>query len=239
MEDKFFKNYIKYETRMMQIFKELQLKPNQCQLIRAFLIVSDGKTEFEASFSELEALTNKKGKDDRKTNTVRHALKTILEWQDKNQIELIRVLQKGRQITGEDGKFNYQKSKYKLILLNNLATVLHTDSERFEAVFDELISKIREEYKPAEKGRKHHPLHKLKIARKTIETKIRRVFELSKEAGLNPIIECKRVLNKALNVFRGLEIEDTDKANREQFITEFETLLGWSEIDEDLEEATQ
>jgi len=129
MEEKFFKNYIKYEAKMLRIFRELQLKPNQCQLIRAFIVVSDGQPEFEASFSELEAITSKKGKSEKKTANVRNALKTLLEWQNKNQIELVRVLEKGKQITDQDGRINYQKSKYRFILLNDLATVIYSDSE--------------------------------------------------------------------------------------------------------------
>lgn len=238
MEDKFFENYINYETKMTQIFSELQLKPNHRHLIRAFIMVSDGQTEFEASFSELEALTNKTGKSERKTANVRNALRTLLEWQDENRIELIRVVKKGERIP-KNGVINYKKSKYKFILLSDLARVIHADSERFKTVFDELIAKIRSDFKPTVKARKYYPLHSLQRARKTVVTKIKRVFELSKEAGINPVIECKRVLNNALKMFKDLEIEETYRENRESFITEFESLLGWREPDEDLEAVTE
>ena len=236
--DNFFEKLINYEARMMQIFKELELKPNQCQLIRAFLIASKGKTEFEASFSELDALTNKKRKSEGKTANVRNALKTLLEWQDKNQIELIRVVRKGQQFKTNEGIINYQKSKYRFILVSNLAEVLYSDSENFEIVFEELISKIRAEYKPALKLRKYHPNHNLTKVRKTIETKFKRTFELAKEAGKSPTYECKKVFRNVLNILRDLVIEETEKENREKFITEFESSLGLSEIDEELEVIT-
>lgn len=52
LEDKIVKPTIDLEKVFFEIFTELKLKPAQCQLIRAFLILSNGKNEFEASFTE-------------------------------------------------------------------------------------------------------------------------------------------------------------------------------------------
>lgn len=234
-KDNFFERVIEYEAKMMRLFKELGLKANQCQLIRAFIILSKGESEFEASFSEMDNLMQK-AKNGNKKRTSRYALNTLLDWQNENGFELIRVLRKGRRFTTEEGTFDYSKSKYRFVVLKELVRILYSNAVNFDSEFDALMQTVKSEFKPVEKVKKHYPLHNLRKARKTVETKIKRIFELSKEAGLKPFDECMRLLSKCLNISEEMESEFQEKENRDKFIKNFEELLEDESTQEKQEE---
>ncbi|HEY8561271.1 MAG TPA: hypothetical protein VIL74_12920 [Pyrinomonadaceae bacterium] len=231
--DKTLENYneistklIDYETAMMGLYRELELKANQWQLLKALIIASNGKTEFNVSFTELDNLMIKTGKGSRRAGS---ALKSLQKWQDENKIELIRVIKPGHRKRNNDGTFEYLKTSFKFILFEEIATVFYSDNGNFEAAFDKLISKAKAEYKETDKWRKHTPQHNLRKAKRTIKTKFRRVFELSMKAGLNPINECRRLIEDIQTILFEIEDETTGNDNKAKFIKNFESKLINSE----------
>ncbi|MCA1625697.1 MAG: hypothetical protein LC768_13735 [Acidobacteria bacterium] len=229
-------SFIRYEEALGKFFKALDLKPNQCQLIRAFVLVSKGKTEFEASFAELAGVFHKrKANKSRPDSTARNAFKGLLKWQKEHQMELVRVLKPGHRVQNDDGTFDCVKSKYEFVILDELVKVLHSNSEDLETVIDQTLTKIKAQYKPVEKTKAYHPRHLLKKAKKTISTKLRKVFELAVQSGVDPAEECQRVLNDSWNIYKELEEDWTEQQNREKYKAGFELLLSSNETSEDVE----
>jgi hypothetical protein len=229
-------SYIKYEEALGKFFKELELNPNQCQLIRAFILVSKGETEFEASFAELANVFHKrKANESRPDSKARNAFKGLLKWQEEHQMELVRVLRKGQRIQNDDGTIDYVKTKYEFVILDELVKVLHSNSKDLETVIKETLIKITAQYKPVEKTKAYHPRHLLRKAKKTIHTKLRKVFELATQSGINPAEECQRVLNESWKIYNELEEDWTEQQNREKYKAEFELLLNRNETSEDVE----
>lgn len=221
-----------------ELFRELVgLKPAQCELIRAFLIVSKGQVEFEASFYDLAKVNRKTDGTDYKklSDNARHAFGVLQEWQQENKLTLIEIIEKGHQENSFDGKFIYFKTKYKFGLLAELAKALAENPETVEMVVKQTIAKLKECFVPAQKPKKYHPRHLMKIAKKTIFTKLRRVFELAVETGDNPIDYCQGILNDSWEILNGLETEYTVYQNRERFIADFESQLN-TELMEDSNE---
>jgi hypothetical protein len=201
-------SYIKYEEALGKFFKQLDMKANQCQLIRAFILVSKGETEFEASFAELAGVFHKrKANESRPDSKARNAFKGLLKWQEEHKMELIRVLRKGQRIQNDDGTIDYVKTKYEFVILDELVKVLHSNSEDLEAVIDQTLIKIKTKYKPVERTKAYHPRHLLRKAKKTIYTKLRKIFELAVQSGINPTEECQRVLNESWEIYNELEEE--------------------------------
>ena len=79
-------SFIRYEQAFNELFKEVGLKPAQCQLIRAFLAVSEGKSEFEASdFDLAKVLYKTDGKYNKKlSESIKYSRRALEEWQQKN-----------------------------------------------------------------------------------------------------------------------------------------------------------
>ena len=230
--DEFFENLVKYETKMMRLFKELELKANHQHLLRAFVIACKGEAEFEASFTELDSLMHKNGKGSRKAA---NALKSLRKWQEEHGIELLRVVQPGQRKRVADGTFEYLKTKYRFVFLEEIINIFFHDSLNFEAALDELIEKLKAEYKGSVPKKKYSPKHNLKKAKNTIETKFRKAFELSMEAGLNPVNECRKIMDNIHNIFVELEAQTIGSDNRANFIMNFESKLVFNET---LEEET-
>ncbi len=53
------KSFINYEKAFTELLRELNLKPAQSQLIRAFLEASKGETEFETSYWDITKILYK------------------------------------------------------------------------------------------------------------------------------------------------------------------------------------
>jgi hypothetical protein len=220
--DEFIDKLISYEAKMMKLFKELELKANQQQLLRAFVIACNGDTEFEASFTELDSLMHKKGKGSR---IAANALKTLGKWQEEHKIELVRVIQPGQRKRMDDGTFEYLKTKFKFVFLEEIINVFYNDGADFEDALDELTKSVKAQFKGAVPKRKYHPRENLKRAKKTIETKFVRVYEFAMASGLNPVKQCQLVLENMHNILGELNAESTGKDNRAKFIMNFESKL--------------
>lgn len=234
-------NFIKYEKAFAELFKELRLKPAHCELIRAFLAVSKGQTEFEASFLDLARVNNKIEGDDyqqtcRKLNeNTRYHFKTLQTWQEDNKLTLIKVITKGRRDIETEGVFLYKKSKYRFVLLEELNKAIAEKPDGVEAVITKMITELKKTFVPVEKPKAYHPRRLMKIAKKTIYTKLTRAFRLAVSANDNPVEYCQGILNEGWNILNELETEYTVYQNREAYITNFENELN-EEYEEDLEE---
>jgi hypothetical protein len=149
---------VDYERAFSELFRELRLKPAQSELIRAFLMVSDGETEFEASKSDLAQILYKTdGTYDKKLNgKVKYALKVLEEWQQENKKTLIQVVRKGgRENSDTTGKFVYHKTRYKFVLLGEINKEIHRNLGNAEAVIENTLATLKNEFVPAAEKTKY------------------------------------------------------------------------------------
>ena len=220
--------FIGYEEAFAELFRELGLKAAQCELVRAFLIVSNGQIEFEASYFDLAQVHHKtNGKDYKNLNDkIRYAFGVLQKWQQENKLTLVEVVEKGSRKNEEEGKFTYSKSKYKFVLLAEIAEAIADNPENVEAVVKETIARLKEQFVPVEKAKKYHPNHLIKRKKNTIFTLLKSIFRLAIEAGDNPYNRCKTILNQAWDIVEKLETEHSAYQGREKFIANFESQLN-------------
>ncbi len=232
------RSFINYEAALGKFFKELNLKANQCQLIRAFVLVSKGKKEFEASFAELGSVFNKKNENQcRPDSTARNAFKGLMKWQEEHKMELVRVLRKGQR-TDNNGMFTYIKTKYEFVILDELVAVLYSNSENLDSVIERTLIKIRQQYKPVAKAKSYHPNHSFRKAKKTIFTKIEVLFDLAIAAKTDPVSRCQKVLTECQEVLDRREGAWIQTQNREKFKEEFESLMSMNQEAKEQESVT-
>lgn len=217
-----------YERALTELFNRLNLKANHRELIRGFILISNGNSQFEVSYSELANLLfgNEQTRKEALRERVRNWIDSLLKWQEHNNLQLIRVLEKGSRIPTDDGRYDYQKPRYEFVLLDELIKTLYSDSEALEAELEALLARLAEQYKPVEKPEKYHPHHQMRKDRRLILTKMRRLFSLSVEAGDNPVEYCQRVLDEAVMLLDSLNASWTEEQNRNGFISDFESLLN-------------
>lgn len=221
---------LKYEIVLNELFKRLNIKANQSQLIRAFLIISKGEKHFEVSYLELADILFQKDSASIETLKKRVAdwLKVLLNWQETNGIELIRVLERGHQIPTESGRFDYHKTKYEFVMLDEFQNLLSLYSDSETNLNDELeilIASIKKQYQPIEKMKKYHPRHQIRRNKRNILTKFKRSFELLIEAGENPVEYCQKTLNEVCKMLNEMEEKWTEQCTRENIMSNFEGLI--------------
>jgi hypothetical protein len=220
------KSFINYERVFSELLRELRLKPAQSELVKAFLTVSDRETEFEASNSDLARILYKTdGNYDKKLNgRVKYALDALEQWQKENKTTLVQVVRKGgRENSDTTGKFQYYKTKYKFVLLEEINKEIHSDSDNAEAVIENTLAALKKEFVPAAEKTEYHPRHLMKKAKKTIFTKFRKAFEKSAEAGDDPVSYCQGIIAGCQKMLTTLQSERTVKRNTDSFIKEFES----------------
>lgn len=222
---------VKYEQAFNNFFKELGLKPSQTQLIRAFIDISKGQINFEASANDLANILYKKNTNGFQKNRgkVSYALKVLAKWQEENKVELIRIIQKGRRKINDSGHFEYTKTQYEFVALKDLVTIPYSDSQDLETLIEKVLAKIRANYEPVKKPKNINARNKLRIAKNTIITKLKRVFGLSIEASLNPVGECQKVLDDSQEILDEMAKDWIEENERESFISEFENLMNTDE----------
>lgn len=227
-ENQVIKSAIQYELVFNEFFKELGLKPAQRELIRAFIVISKGQTHFEVSNNDLANVLYKKDTNGIQKNrgNLDYARKVLVKWQEDNKIELIRIVRQGQRKTNESGQFEYSKTQYEFVLLAELAVLFSSGSQDLETALKRALEKIKARYKPKKKAGKTLPTNRLRIAKNTILTKFKRVFDLAIEANLNPKDECQGLLNQSQSLLNGMEKDWTEENKREAFITEFESLMN-------------
>ncbi len=225
----------RYEVVLGELLKKLGLKPNQCELIRAFISVSKGQTNFEVSRAELARILFNDNSTKFKANKekVSYWLETLQEWQEENGLELIRVVEIGSRKQTENGRFAFYKTKYQFVLLGEFVKLLHSTQEDLETDLESAVSRLKEQYQPSEKPNPYHPRHLRKKAKSTIFTLLKSIFDYSVQVEENPVESCQDVLNNAWAKLNEMEGEWSEQQNREKRISEFEALLNENATDED------
>lgn len=231
-------SFIDHEKTVNQLLKEFNLKPAQCQLIRAFLIASKGRSEFEASNNDLAKIIYKTdGQDYKKlSDRIRTAFIGLEKWQEKNGLTLVRVIEKGHRVNEDKkGLFTYSKTKYEFVLLSEIVKSFSENSGDIEEAIKLTIKQLKERFVPAPKANKYHPREWMRRSKKTIFTKLRRIFQLAVEVGDDPVAYCQEILNDGWEILHGLETEYSEYQHREKFIAEFESECD-TELSQDIDE---
>ncbi|HEY0428429.1 MAG TPA: hypothetical protein VGC76_11665 [Pyrinomonadaceae bacterium] len=213
---------------IINFLKAIGLKPAQCELIRAFLKVCEGQIKFEASNAELaQNLYPKNATQARKNiDNARYSVRALEKWQAAQNFEIIRIIEKGGRKPNENDKYEYFKSKYEFVILGELAKVNEQNPEAsLEENLEKAIEKLKEQYKPSEEAKKYHPVRRIQSARKTILTKIEKIFELNVELGENPVKSCEWVLKSATEKLNKMEAEWSEQQHKEKMIADFENLV--------------
>lgn len=228
-ENEIFKEkLIAYEKALTEVFRELTLKPAQCDLIRAFLIVSEGKVEFEASFFDLAKVNHKTNGDDyiKLRNNTRNALKVLKKWQEDNKLTLVEVVEVGSQNKRDKGKFIFKKSKYRFVLLAELAKEIQANPENLESIVRQTITKLKEQFTPIEKAKEYHPNYWIRIKKNTIFTLLKNIFNLAIKAEIDsPYDYCLEFLMRCREKLDGLQNDYSYQQNSDEFIKAFEAKL--------------
>jgi hypothetical protein len=207
------KEGIEVERVFIELFRELGLKAAQCNLIRAFLVFSNGEIEFEASYNDLAKILFKtNGYDKNAYNNTRNALIALEKWQKENELTLIECVEKGRKDNDlSKGKAEYKKSKYRFVLLADLAKTYAENPSNLEEIVESTIEKLKRHFVPIKEKKKYSPNHLIKKAKNTIYTKLGRIFELAVEVGDSPFIRCKEILDECWNLINYNEPQKLDR----------------------------
>ena len=213
--------------KLLRELKGLGLKSAQTDLLRAFLEISNGKTEFEASFSDLgKILYNTNGKFNKKTNkNVSYALSILYEWQENHKVTLIETVKKGCRTTSAKGTFNYEKSKFKFLLLAQLLKAFKENPKDVAKSVKKILKNIGKNYVKIEKGKNYHSRHLMKKAKQTIFTKFEKAFEYADKAGDDPNQYCEKIIQMLQVNLNYLKNERGYEINRINFIRQFEKLI--------------
>jgi hypothetical protein len=223
--DKQIKKLIKrYEATVFSFFRELNLPLKFREIIRGYILASDGETVFEASYNELTDVLFKRAAARLPSNRemVRYNAEALQKWQDKHKVELIRVLQKGRKISRPDGSEEYQKTKYQLVLLEELVRVLYGCPENeMKSRVKEAVARMRGNYTPDDHKRQVPTRFMLERNRRTILTKFGRVFEQAEQVNLNPVEECQALIFKLQARLDEITSVRDEERKREGYISAF------------------
>lgn len=237
-KEEFIKEAIEMEKVFIRLFRELGLKAAQCNLIRAFLVYSNGKIEFEASYNDVAKILFKTdGYDKSAYNNTRNALIALEKWQQKNELTLIECIEKGRKENDlSKGKAEFKKSKYKFVLLADIAKSYAENPSGLEAIVKSTIEELKRNFVPVKEKKKYHPNHLIKKAKNTIYTKLGRIFELAIEVEDSPYHRCKAILDECWELVNKMDSDYQVIKNRDNFIKEFKKNLGRNSIENESED---
>jgi hypothetical protein len=225
-------SFIRYEKALNGFFRALGLKPAQCQFIRALIIICGGNKKFEASANDFTGVLYAKNPERKRQDAdkVRYALKALKKWQEDNQITLIKIDEPGGRVKNENNLYDYKKTKYAFVGLDELVNVIYSDMEDSAETLQNALDRLKEQYQPAEKRKKYHPNHTKRIDKNNIKTKLRKVFDLSIEAGMNPVEECQRLIDDCQTLLNGWEFEWLEEQHKQNLIDEFESMFETGEV---------
>lgn len=214
----------RYEKVIFSFFREFGLPLKFREIVRAYILASDGNTVFEASYNELTDLLFKRSAARLRANTdtVTYHAKALQKWQANNKVVLVRVIEQGQKINHPDGSTEYQKTKYELVLLNELVKVLYNSpANKINARVKEAVSRMRAGYIPEEAKRQLPTKFKLERCRKTVFTKFGKAFEQAEEIRLNPVDYCQKLIFDLQATLDEIAAERAEKQRRERYISAF------------------
>lgn len=222
---------LKYEMVLNTLFRELKMSAALGRFVRALIIASKGEQEFEISQRELAKLYlgAESSSERAKVQNVRDNLKALKKWQEENRIELVKIWE-GKQIPDSKGKFTYVKTKYQFSLLDSIVRHLYaTNDEDLELRLQQSIEQLKSSYQRKRKKKYSHR-HLVKKARRTIQTKLRKIFSLAEQIdGLHPVEYCNHVLSESRSILENLEDDYVQKQNRKKRLEAFEKRLSSAE----------
>jgi hypothetical protein len=215
----------KYEATIFSFFRELGVPLKFREIIRGFILASGGETVFEASYNDLTDILFKRTAARLQSNRdmVRYKAESLQEWQKKHRVELIRVLEKGRKVTHQDGSQEYQKTKYQFVLLEELVKVLYgCPTEEMQARVNEAVARMRANYVPDETKKKVPTYHLMQRAQKTIFTKFGKVFEQAEELNRNPVEVCQKLIFDLQAALDEITAKKSERQRRDGYISAFQ-----------------
>jgi bifunctional DNA primase/polymerase-like protein len=222
----------KYEETIFSFFRELNLPTKFREIVRAYIVASDGNTIFEASYNDLTNILFKRSplRFQGNKNRTRSNVRALKKWQQDNGVEIVRILEEGKIRRTSDGSEEYLKTKYELVLLDELVQVIYTcPSQEINKRVKEVVAKMKEINVP-EKNKKTPTLFKLQRTRSTLFTLFGKSLEQAKEINLDPIKYGERLLTELNGTFNELAELLTEKQNRERRISEFMGATNLAEI---------
>lgn len=217
---------ISSQKPFLELFKQLELKPNQIELIRAFMVASQGEIEFEASYWDLAKILYSKGGqyEQRWVDRVKYHLEGLQNWQDEKGINLIQVIKKGdRKKSLTDGKFITTKSKYRFVLLDELNQDFNNNSENLELAVKRTIERVKEQFIPSDKRKKYPSGVLMKRAKETVLTKMEKIFEFALESGIDAENYCRKIISQCLELVTDLQNKTKAEQHRQNFLLDFRT----------------
>lgn len=212
----------KYETTIFSFFREFGLPLRLREIIRAYILASGGETVFEASHNELTDILFKRtlARLQADRETVRNNVKSLQRWQEKHQVELIRILEPGRRIKHPDGGEEYRKTKYELVLLDELVSVLYGCSEKEMASrVREAVARMRGSFVPEEKKPKLPTHYEMRKAEKTIFTKFGKVIGYAGETNRDPVRVAQNLIFKLQSALDDYVALRDENQKREAYIS--------------------
>lgn len=221
----------KYEDTIFSFFRELGVPLKFREIIRGFILASGGETVFEASYNDLTDILFKRTAARLQSNrdVVRYKAESLQEWQKKHRVELIRVLEKGRKVTHQDGSQEYQKTKYQFVLLDELVKVLYgSPAKEMQARVMEAVARMRANYVPDEK-KKVPTRFLMQRAQKTIFTKFGKVFEQAEELNRNPVEVCQKLIFDLQAALDEISARREEKQRRDGYVSAFQASLTLDE----------
>ena len=221
-EKKIKKLIKRYEDTVFSFFRELNVPLKFREIIRAYIVASDGHTYFEASHTDLTNILFRRSATGFGANRerVRSNARALQKWQEEKGVLLIRVIEEGRKKV-VDGKPEYLKTQYELVLLNELVKVLYNcPSKEIKARVKEVVASMKEINVP-ENAKKTPVKYLMQRNRSTIFTKFGLVLEQAKEMNLDPVKVGEHLLSELETTYNEVVERLTEKQNRERRISEF------------------
>lgn len=218
-------NILEYEKVLNALFAELKMSAAMSRFVRALILASNGETNFEISQKELAK--SYLGADTRsEVQNVRDNLTALKKWQKKHQINLVTIVE-GSRVKDREGKFTFVKTKYEFGLLENLVKLLFSESDELETQVSTAIEELKKSFQLKRNKKSYHPRRLVRQARRTIQTKLKNIFNLAQSIeGVCPVEYCKSVLNESVENLEILEEDYLHKLNRRKRIESFEKRLS-------------
>jgi bifunctional DNA primase/polymerase-like protein len=221
--EKQIKKLIKrYEDTIFSFFRELNLPLKFREIIRAYIVASDGNTFFDASHTDLTNILFRRSATGFRANRerVRSNVRALQKWQEEKGVLLIRVIEEGNKKV-VDGKPEYLKTKYELVLLNELVKVLYNcPSNEIKARVKEIVARMKEINVP-ENSKKTPIKYLMQRNRSTIFSIFGKVLVQAKELNLDPVKVGEHLLSELETTLSEMAQTSIEKQSRERRISEF------------------